>query len=75
MQFTLGRTLTMLGVTFFLIVMLGTAASLGFFGNMFEGFFGGMFGEMFGTTVESIQTSTSTTGSGSRPLPTATVRR
>ena len=76
MQITLGRTLTLLAVTFFLIVMLGTAASTGFFGSMFDGFFGGMFGEMFGSTLETIQTGTGTTsGSGSRPLPTATVRR
>ena len=73
MQFTLGRTFALLGVMFFLIVMLGTAASLGFFGTMFDGFFGGMFGEMFGSTLDTIQTGT--TGSGSRPLATPTVRR
>ena len=73
MQFTLSRWLTILGVTFFLIVMLGTAGSLGFFGNMFEGFFGDMFGDMFGSTLETLQTGT--TGSGTRPLPTATIRR
>ena len=73
MQITLGRTLTLLAIIFFLIVMLGTAGSLGFFGNMFEGFFGDMFGDMFGSTLETIQTGT--TGSGTRALPTATVRR
>ena len=69
MQFTLGRTLTTLGITLFLIVMLGTAGSQGFFGNMFEGF-GDMFGDMFGPVAETVQT-----GSGTRPVPTATVRR
>ncbi len=68
MTFTLGRTFALLAVIFFVIVMLGTAGSLGFFGNMFEGFFGDMFGDMFGSTVETLQP-------GSRPLPTATVRR
>ena len=72
MQLSLGRTLTTLGIVFFLIVMLGTAGSQGFFGNMFEGF-GDMFGDMFGSTSEVL--GTGTTGSGSRPLPTATVRR
>ena len=45
MQLTLGRTLTTLGVVIFLIVMLGTAGSQGFFGDMFEGL--DMFGDMF----------------------------
>ena len=71
MQFTLGRTLTTLGITLFLIVMLGTAGSQGFFGTMFEGF-GDMFGDMFGPVAETVQTGT---GSGTRPLPTPTVRR
>ena len=72
MQLTLGRTLTTLAVIVFLIVMLGTAGSQGFFGNMFEGF-GDMFGDMFGPVAETVQTGTA--GSGSRPAPTATVRR
>jgi len=68
MTFTLGRTFALLAVIFFVIVLLGTAGSLGFFGNMFEGFFGDMFGDMFGSTVDTLQP-------GSRPPPTATVRR
>ena len=75
MTFTLGRTFALLAVIFFVIVLLGTAGSLGFFGSMFDGFgsmfdgfFGDMFGDMFGSTVDTLQP-------GSRPLPTATVRR
>ena len=71
MQLSLGRTLTTIGIVLFLVVMLGTAGSQGFFGNMFEGL--DMFGDMFGSTGDAL--GTSATGSGSRPLPTATVRR
>jgi len=68
MQFTLSRTLTTLAVAVFVIVMLGTAGSFGFFGDMF--------GDMFGMAADTTQSGTTgTTGSGSRPLPTATVRR
>lgn len=80
MRFSLSSVLITIAVIFFLIVLIGTAASMGFFGNMFDGFFGGMFGDMFGSTVESVtgsgssSTSGSTSGS-SRPLPTPTVRR
>lgn len=73
MQLTLGRAVITLAIVFFVIVMLGTAASVGFFGTMFEGFFGDMFGDMFGSVAETVQSAT--TGTGTRPLPTATVRR
>jgi hypothetical protein len=71
MPLSLRRTLTTLGIVLFLIVMLGTAGSQGFFGDMFEGL--DMFGDMFGSAGDAL--GTSTTGSGSRPLPTPTVRR
>ena len=68
MSFTLGRMFALVALIFFVIVLLGTAGSLGFFGSMFDGFFGDMFGDMFGSTGDTLQP-------GSRPLPTATVRR
>ena len=52
-------------VVILLLAMFAAAASVGFFGNAFEGFFG-----------PNIETSGSTgTSSTLRPLPTATVRR
>ena len=49
MPVSLRRTLTTLGIVLFLIVMLGTAGSQGFFGDMFEGL--DMFGDMFGSVT------------------------
>ena len=37
-----------------LLVLMGSAASMGFFGNMFEGVAGGMFGEMFGSAAGGV---------------------
>jgi hypothetical protein len=54
MRLSLPRTILTVLLVVWLLVVLGSAASMGFFGNMFEGVAGGMFGDMFGSTVGSV---------------------
>ena len=65
MRLSVPRALLIVALFVWLMVMFGSAASMGFFGNMFEGVAGGMFGDMFGSAA----------GSLSGAVPTPTVRR
>ncbi len=62
MRLSLSTVIATVAVVILLLAMFAAAASVGFFGNAFEGF--------FGPRIESGGTSGT-----SRPLPTATVRR
>lgn len=72
MRISLPRALGTAVITLIVIMMLFTAGSMGFFGNMFEGVFGDMFGDMFGPVGQTFQSGTT---SGTTVIPTPTVRR
>jgi hypothetical protein len=57
MRLSVGRVLVTAAIVMWLVVMVGTAGSQGFFGTMFEGF-GDMFGDMFGPVAETVSTGT-----------------
>ena len=68
MRLTVTRGVVIAALLLWFLIMFGTASTMGFFGNMFEGFFG----DMFGSAVESFGAGP---GTGSAIRATPTVRR